>query len=688
MRLALAAALLLATAAPAPAAELMSPDHLAKLRRVVDARISPDGAHVAYVLRQPRELFEAPDGAPWTELWVVGSRGGDPRPYVTGEVNVSHLRWTPDGRALSYTAKRAGDDEPALYRIPLHGGESRKLLTHSEGVGGYAWSPDGRRLAFLGEAKRPERDTTLRDKGFGAKVVEEQDRPVRVWLVDVDPAAKAPHTTDDLRPLDLAGSASALEWSPRGPRLLLALAPTSGVDDYYMRRKLHVVDTEQGKVVASIDNPGKIGHAAWSPDGNTIAFQSAADYNDAGQGRLMVVPATGGAPQPLLRGLPADIVALGWQGPKALLAVVHQGTDAWLERINVDGRSRKRLSRPGGAILTSLSASRDGKRVALLAHAPGHPPEVYSLTGSGGPKRLTDHNPWLADVRQAPQESITYKARDGLEIQGVLVRPLDERPGQRYPLILFVHGGPESHLSNGWLTWYAAPGQIGAARGYAVFYPNYRGSTGRGVAFGKRSQADYAGGEFEDLVDGIQHLASTGLIDPERVGITGGSYGGFAAAWAATALTEHFAASVMFVGISDHVSRFGTTDIPEEMFAVHSRRWPWEHWDWFRERSPIYHSTKARTPLLILHGEDDARVPVSQGKELFRYLDAQGHVPVRLVLYPGEGHGNRKGAARYDVSLRLMRWMNHYLKGPGGDPPPHDLPIADDALGLKTDAAD
>jgi dipeptidyl aminopeptidase/acylaminoacyl peptidase len=216
---------------------------------------------------------------------------------------------------------------------------------------------------------------------------------------------------------------------------------------------------------------------------------------------------------------------------------------------------------------------------------------------------------------------------------------------------------------------------VAAARGFAVFYPNYRASTGRGVEFSKLDHGDPAGKEFDDLVDAAQYLASTGLADLKKVGVTGGSYGGYATAWAATALSEHFAAGVMFVGISDQISQVGTTEIPDEMFEVHNRSRPWDDWKLFLERSPIYHAEKGRTPLLILHGKADTRVPTSQSVELYRALETLGNAPVRLVLYPSEGHGNRRAASRYDYNLRMLRWFEHYLKGPGGDPPPYALPI-------------
>src|SRR6185436_3976197 len=185
---------------------------------------------------------------------------------------------------------------------------------------------------------------------------------------------------------------------------------------------------------------------------------------------------------------------------------------------------------------------------------------------------------------------VNWKARDGLELEGILIRPLDEKQGNKYPLIVVVHGGPEAHNRNGWLTNYSNPGQMAAARGYAVFYPNYRGSTGRGVAFSKMGQGDPAGKEFDDIIDGIDHLISTGLVDKDKVGVTGGSYGGYATAWLSTKYTDRFAAGVMFVGISDLISKLGTTDIANEEFLVHSRSRLADQWQLFLERSPIFHA--------------------------------------------------------------------------------------------------
>jgi dipeptidyl aminopeptidase/acylaminoacyl peptidase len=219
------------------------------------------------------------------------------------------------------------------------------------------------------------------------------------------------------------------------------------------------------------------------------------------------------------------------------------------------------------------------------------------------------------------------------------------------------------------MTNYSRPGQMAAARGMAVLYPNYRGSTGRGVAFSKMSQADAAGAEFDDLIDGIDFLVAQGIADKDKVGITGGSYGGYATAWCSTKHSPRFAAGVMFVGISDKISKIGSTDIPEEDFHVHSLGRVWDKLDFYRERSPITYADQCKTPLLILHGKDDPRVDPSQSKTMYRWLKLRGQAPVRLVLYPGEGHGNRKACGRFDYSVRMLDWFDHYLFARGGEEP-------------------
>jgi dipeptidyl aminopeptidase/acylaminoacyl peptidase len=629
--------------------------------------MSPDGSQIAYVLSVPRQPGVDEDGPAWAELHVVG-RDGVSRPFLTGDVSVSEAAWTPDGRAVTFLAKRGKDEARSLYLIPVGGGEARRIAGLATEIFGYSISPDGRRAAFLAKEEAPKARREMEKKGFTQEVVDESAKPVRIWVTGIDDADRKPKL------LDVPGSASEIHWSPEGPRLAVALAPTSLIDDTYMARRVAILDADSGAVLARFDNPGKLGAIAWSPDGRSLALISAADLNDPSAGRLMIGPASGGALRDVLPGYEGNVAQIGWQGPDVVTYVGDEGVWTALASVRRDGTQRKPLVSPGGAILTALDLSRDGKAAAMIGQTPQHPGEVFLWTPEApAPRRLTTSNPWLPGVRLAAQEVVKFKARDGLALEGLLLRPLDEKAGSRVPLILTVHGGPEAHYRNGWLTGYADPGQLAAARGFAVFYPNYRGSTGRGVAFSKMGQADAAGREFDDLVDGVDHLVGTGLVDAAKVGVTGGSYGGYATAWCATRYSDRFAAGVMFVGISDMVSKAGTTDIPNEEYLVHSRKHPWEDWKYKLERSPISYAEKAHTPLLILDGKDDPRVHPSQSLVLYRYLKALDHAPVRLVYYPGEQHGNRRAASRYDYNLRMIQWFEHYLGGRGGAPPAYEL---------------
>lgn len=638
-----------------------TPQLVAGLRSATSAVLSPDGARVAYTLSVPRKAGVDEDGPAWSELRVVEVASGRERGFVIGKTNVSALSWSADGRELAFLCKRGADKETALYFIPVDGGEAWNALALEGAIEAYDLAPDGKRVACIASPAKDKAREKLRDQGFKQEIYEEDGRPSELWIATLDGSA-AP------RRLPFTGHPRDVLWSPVDERLLVAWTPTTLIDDDYVNKRVAVVDGASGSVLARIENPGKLGEIGWSPDGTQVALIAAADQNDPNPGRLCLAPAAGGTPVDASPGFEGDFVDFAWQSKSALLCVTHVGLDSRLEKIELEqGRARpaRTLVDVGGPILTSLHLAQDGQSAAFLASSAAHPSEVFHLRhGESGLRRLTDSNPELASVRFARQEAVGHAARDGLALEGVLIHPLERRNGERVPLILNVHGGPESHVSNGWLTGYNNPGQVAAARGFAVFQPNYRGSTGRGVAFSKLGQDDPAGKEFDDLVDAVDHLIASGLVDGERVGVTGGSYGGYATAWCSTRFSERFAAGVMMVGISDKVSKVGTTDIPEEEFLVHARKRPWDDWQGMLERSPIYHAGESRTPLLILHGKDDPRVNPGQSRELYRHLKLRGGAPVRLVLYPGEGHGNRKAAARLDYAVRSLQWFEHYLKGP------------------------
>jgi dipeptidyl aminopeptidase/acylaminoacyl peptidase len=648
------------------AEDVFTPKDVATLSYVGSAAVSPSGKYVAYTKIVQRDPLKDENGSPWVELHVADAAGKS-RPFVAGEVNVAGVQWTPDGTGIAFTSKRAGDENASLYVIPIDGGEARRVIAHESSLSGATFSRDGKQVAFLAGESRSKQQDEWRAKGFNQEIYEEDWRPTKVWLAAADGSGKP-------RALDLEGSVHDVRFSPSGTELAVVLAPTPSVDDSYMFKRIRIVDAASGRVVESIDNPGKLGQIDFSPDGTHLAMISGIDIHDPSDGRLMVSTVPGdGKFQDLMPDYQAHVSSFVWKDDKTLVWVAGEGCRSTIGEVSLDG-NRRIWTQGEGPVLYGLSMSDGARTVACVGDSPVFPSELFLATGEKREfKRLTDTNPWIKEKALARQEVVEWTARDGLKLEGILVYPLHYKEGRRYPLILTVHGGPEAHISNGWVTRYSYPGQVGAARGFAVFYPNYRGSTGRGVEFSKLGQEDAAGREFDDLVDAVDHLVKIGLVDKDKVGITGGSYGGYASAWGATYYSDRFAASVMFVGISDNVSKVGTTDIPEEMFLVHHRKRLWDDWDYFLNRSPIRHVQKNRTATLILHGKDDPRVHPSQSLELHRHLKTLGQAPVRLVWYPGEGHGNRLAAARLDYNLRMLRWMEHYLQGPGGEAPDFEI---------------
>ena len=644
----------------------MTLDDIAHIKSITDAAIAPDGQSIAFVESNPRDPFEDKDGKAWSIL-KIKRKDMPARVYGTKDLNVSDFAWAPDSSALYFVGKRSEDKRNALYVVALDGGLAQKVcaLDQRRKIRSFDIHPDGRRLAIVSAPAKSKAMQRAKKMGFDAIVHEEGVKRAEVAIIQ-------PGATKicKVKPISRKDHVASAKFSPRGDRLLLRVTPTPLVDDRYMQSRMRVVGLD-GKERAKIENKGKLGPARWSPDGRHVAFIGVDDFNDPSAGRLKVADAGSGAYRDLLLDLPGQAEDFAWLDNRTLVAVIHFGVESEVWKVDIGTGKHVTLLGQGQRIFRSVSAAKTGS-LALLADAPDHPTELFLLEGEQV-ERLTNSNPWLADRILGRQTLVEYEARDGLKLQGLLIYPTRYRKGRRYPLLIFVHGGPEAHRSNGWLTRYSTPIHVAASRGYASFVPNYRGSTGRGVEFSKASQHGYATPEFDDIVDGKNYLVKLGVVDRKKVGITGGSYGGYATAWSATALTEHYAAGVMFVGISDQISKFGTTDIPNEMHAVHARAWPWEDWQFMLERSPIYHAPKSKTPLLIMHGDSDPRVHPSQSLELYRYLKTVGQAPVRLVWYPGEGHGNRRAASRYDYSVRFMRWMDHYLKGRGGTPPSHAI---------------
>lgn len=633
------------------AQETLTPEMVAKIETVTGAAVSGEGDHVAYTLSVPADPFKENKSAE-NHLYIYDTDSEHSSPYFT-RGSVSSVVFRPGHNAVTFLSKKDGDSKTVLYEVSTDGGEAQVLCEFDRSISSYSWSPDGESLVFTMVDEMEKGDA---DMPYTAKVYEENQSLKRAYVVNLA-------NKKEPRKLAVKGSLNLTEWSPDGDQIAVSTSPTAGVDDFYMAQKVKIVDVRSGEVAAEINNQGKLGQIVWSPDGSQIALRAAADIHDPTDGRIMLASVEGGSPEILDTEFEGKYEHISWVSTGDIVFLASQSTSSIIGKIN-PGSAEKEIWFEGGDYAVGSMAHTDDGQVYFVASRPVHPAELFALPSSSSAQRLTHHNEWLEDLTLGDQEVVSYKARDGkYEIDGILVHPIENNDAGPAPTITVVHGGPESHYLNGWLTGYSMPGQMAAGEGYAVFYPNYRGSTGRGIDFAYSSQGDLSGAEFDDVVDGVDYLIEEGISDEDRIGVTGGSYGGYASAWMSTYYSDRFAAAVMFVGISNNLSKWGTSDIPEELFLVHARKRIWDDWEGYLKRSPVYYVDRAQTPILIMHGEEDTRVHPGQSLELYRHLKVRKpEVPARLVWYPGEGHGNRKSTARYDYSVRMMRWFDTYLK--------------------------
>ena len=629
----------------------MTPEDVARIKSVGAMAVSKDGK-VAYSTGGRPDILDGEDNGSYVGEIVIATAPGKATTYIPEGVSAGSLAFSPDGTMLGFT-HRASGEKSAVWAIPVAGGAMRKIAgVEGANVQSFVWGANGTVMMLVGSETDAQRDKEA-GRGFDAIVYEEEAELNRLFMARVGEEM-------DMAPRQIAvpGYVSAVDVSSDGRTALIATAPTPNVDDSYVSKRVNLIDMGTGRVSAVVETPGKIGDVEFSPDGRQLSLIAGVDMNDPAETTLHLVDVASGDYRALNAGAPEATADAAWLANGKLAAVIHKGVNSAVRIYGANGRMEREVDAPGLAISGIETA---GNTIVVRASSPTHPSELFSLSGNRF-TRWTQSNDWLSEITFGEQKPYRYTARDGQEIEGVLVLPVGGVPAGGAPLILDVHGGPEAHESNGFVTNYSGPGHVAAGKGYAVFLPNYRGSTGYGTAFSKQHQGNYTDPEFTDLVDAKRALVADGIADADRVGITGGSYGGYASAWGATYDSAEYAASVMFVGISNQISKFGTTDIPYEMYNVHSRSWPWDDWQKMLEVSPVYHVDKANTPLLIMHGEEDTRVSPSQSYELYRSIKVRKpDVPVRLVLYPGEGHGNSKAAARYDYNLRMMRWFDTYL---------------------------
>jgi dipeptidyl aminopeptidase/acylaminoacyl peptidase len=644
---------------------VFSPKDELNTKRCGETTVSPNGQWIAYSVSVNREAGDEP-GPVYRELYLISTQTREIKPFITGETNIFSLRWNSDSTCLAFLMKRGKDKDARtqVWKIAVDGGEAVQLTNNETGVDHFEWHPTENKIAFTAETPESEKEKKLKEKGYDFIFYEENLKHENLYLFDLEnknPKTNTIQLTKDKQVWNFT-------FSPDGKTIAAAISPQNLIDQSYMFKKLYLLDitSKELTLLPGMEENKKLGNYIFSPDGSKLAFAAASEQKDHAVSQAYILDMKtkklNNLTIPDFHGHVENIA--GWKNNKTVMYISNEGVWPTLSEVPADGGNRKILlhSKDTGLTFRHISFSKDFKHAAFAGSSPAIPDDLFYWNAGKKPERLTTLNPWLADRKLGEQKIIHYNSRDGWEIEGLLVYPVDYKKGEQYPLIVVVHGGPEGCYSNDWLSNYSSPAQVWAGKGYVVFFPNYRASTGYGVKFGLVGYHDAAGKEFDDIADGIDYLINEGIADKERVGLGGGSYGGYAAAWFSSYYTKYVRAVCMFVGISDLISKRGTTDIPYEELYVHSGEPLEKMWEDSLKRSPIYWAHQSKTATLILGGADDPRVHPSQSMEFYRRLKMNNHPAVRLVQYPGEGHGNRKQPGRIDVLYRTIQWYDWYVK--------------------------
>jgi dipeptidyl aminopeptidase/acylaminoacyl peptidase len=645
-------------------------EDIMRMRRVADAAISPDGAWVLYTVRQWEASSREPDRRELrSHVWRVSANGeGVARPLTFDEAGATSPAWSPDGRYVSFLSRRGDGEErrAQIWIMRTDGGEAIRLtdVKDREGVMSYAWSPDGTRIAYV--AREPETaDAEARNKrGDDRRVYEGDFRMSHVWVVDV--ASQTAKRVTEGSAFAIRGDVS---WAPDAGRVTFAAAPTPMLrDDRTDVYIAAIVDRRLEKITTTV---GADSSPRWSPDGATIAFLTDPGFvkpgpdglgtNDPRQARLALYDVRRktviDAFDPRFDIEPR---AIAWT-PDSRRVLFTAGRGVYNEVYAYEPASKRYTQVTSGRVITLGTMSRHGESAAFVMESSTQPPDVYASDLSfAAPRKLTTVNPQVSDVALGQTEVITWK-NEGFDIEGLLLKPVGYQPGTRVPLLVVVHGGPAGAHLNTFRVAYGDGGQHWAGQGWAVLYPNPRGGTNYGERFLRANRHDWGGGDFRDIMTGIDAVISRGVADPNRLAIQGWSYGGYMTSWAITQTTR-FKAAMVGAGITNLWSMYGTNDLPNYLAAFFGGIPSTETLPLYTERSAVTHAQKAITPTLILHGGNDDRVPIGQPMELYRALKERG-TPVELVFYPRQGHGLQEYEHQLDRLRRQFEWITRYTLG-------------------------
>jgi len=643
---------------PAAAQILPTADAIADLKVVADPQISRDGRWMAWTVATPQRQGKPPRSRIW-RLPADGSQPAQPLPMaedIEDQSDDTHPRWSADARQLNFISTRPVLDadhaqesgKQQVWQMDAEDGLPYPVTRSPGEVGAFAFSPDRRQLAWLAVDPLPEPTKMALEAMDDAIEVEKPVQFSRLWVLMTGESNPRALTGDGIQVHDLA-------WSADGTQLAARMSDGTGLNEYWYRSRVVLLDARSGEVQKVVEPHAAAFPLQYSPDGTRLLYARLG--RNAITANLIVHTLSDGREVALAEHWPGTLWLARWQDDDTLIAQGLRGVRGAFLRIDAASGAFAELARaqiPHEGFTVAATGL-----IAYLGIADRQPTEVWTLD-EGRSRVRTDTNPQVADWAHAPVREISWaSSRDGRRIHGVLVTPPGWRPDEgTLPALVQIHGGPVWAWWSGWLGSWHEWAQLLATRGYAVFLPNPRGSEGQGRDFTELVRGDWGGGDFQDILDGVDMLEREGVIDPQRLMIGGWSYGGYMSAWAA-AHSGKFKAAIVGAGVIDAEGMALTSDIPDFMPRYFGD--PLLNRETYDHHSPLRHARKITIPVLILHGERDERVPLFQGQMLYRALKFNG-VQVEMVVYPREPHWFVEYEHQRDVQERVLEFVREHLK--------------------------
>ncbi len=634
----------------------ITPSDVYKIKSISDPQVSPDGKWVAYVLSTPDSAKDKSN----SDVWMISWDGTESVKLTASPDGENHPRWSPDGKYLTFLSSRYETKSSQIWRMDRRGGEAEKLTDLKYSISDYVWSPDSKKI-LLTIHDQESSDEADKKKSAKPIVIDRyhfksdgdgylERKRDHLYLFDVESKKLDTLTRGDFDEENPA-------WSPDSKKIVFVSNRSSDPDRNH-NSDLWTIEAKKGATMKQLTQwKGSDSNPTFSPDGKWIAYQKSQseEFSIYDQPQLAVIPADGGVPKILNATLDRDVSSPRWSNDsQSVYTVVDDDRRSHVTSFDLKGNKKQITT--GDRIFFSLQRG-TGNNWVTISSDPATPNEIYVLENVAT-RRLTHiHDEFLKSKSLVTVEAFNSKSKDGTDVGSLLFRPFGKSKSERIPMILWIHGGPTSQDDFG----FDFIPQLLAGQGYAVACVNYRGSSGRGLAYSKEISGDWGNKEVADLIGAVDDLIKTGIVDPDRLAIGGWSYGGILTDYV-TATDPRFKAAASGAGSAMQLSMYGSDQYTlqyENELGV-----PWRNMDkWMKVSYPFLNVEKIKTPTLYMVGEKDFNVPAVGGEQMYQALKSLG-VPTEFIIYPNQHHGISVPSYQKDRYTRYIEWFAKYLGMP------------------------